>query len=89
MNFMDSTVLAGKDFNQHSYSGDWMKILICQHCGKKFICQGRATNNYLIGISEDCKNKKYCECDKCHPANKRDKYCTNIKYNGIEPFIFR
>lgn len=55
-----------------------LKPLICRQCQKKFICNARATGKYPPFKNIDCDTKKECDCEDCHSANKRNKYCGNV-----------
>ena len=55
-------------------------VLTCANCGKKFICQARASEKYP-SWKPDCRIISVCNCDKCNVANKMDKYCRNVIHN--------
>jgi hypothetical protein len=58
--------------------------VICARCGKLFLCKGRI--NLVLGRTplpfsrNDCLTKTYCECDDCHPPNKKDRVCANVSF---------
>jgi len=62
------------------------RLLTCRTCGKKFLCEARASGNYP-SWKPNCATIRICDCENCVTANKEGKYCRNVTIPFFNPSL--